>query len=130
MNLSLNILILDSWVLDTICDSQLCKSLQDLQKIKNLNKDDFELFGASGESIQAEAIGTKILKLPLKKVLKLKTCYYIPNIVRNIIFVLLLLEQDFKIITKNNGYSIYFFNKYYGSTFIFHLMIMCFILII
>ena len=55
------------------------------------------------------------MKLPSDKVLKLKTCYYIFDIVRNIIFVPLLLEQSFEIIAKNNGY---FSNEYYGSTFI------------
>ena len=70
------------------------------------------------ESIQIEAIGTRVLKLPSSKVLKLKICYYIFDIVRNIISVPLLLEQSFKIIVKNNGCSIYFFNEYYESIFI------------
>ena len=102
----------------TACGSHLCKSLQDLQKIRNLNKGDFELFSASGESIQVEAVGTKVLKLPSKKILKLKTCYYIPNIIINIISIPLLLKQGFEIIVKNNGCSIYFCNEYYASTFI------------
>ena len=50
--------------------------------------------------------------------MKLKTCYYISNIVRNNIFVPLLLKQDFEKITKNNVCSIYFSNEYFGSTFI------------
>ena len=58
------------------------------------------------------------MKLPSGKVLELKIYYYIPNIVRNIIFVSLLLEQDFEINAKNNGCSIYFSNEYYESTFI------------
>ena len=86
-NLLLNTSFSDSWVLDTACSSHLCKMLQGLQKIKSLNKDDFELFDTIGESIQAKAIGNKILKLPLGKVLELKTYYYISNIVRNIISV-------------------------------------------
>ena len=92
--------------------------LQGLQEIRNLNKCDFELVDASGESIQAEAIGTRVLKLSSKKILKLKTYYYILNIDRNIISVPLLLKQDFEIITKSNSCSIYFSNEYYGSTFI------------
>ena len=118
INLSLSTLFSDSWILDITCGLYLCKSLQGLQKVRNLNKCDFELFDASGESIQVEAVETKILKLPSDKVLKLKIYYYIPDIVRNIISVPLLLEQSFEIIIKNNGCSIYFFNKYYGSTFI------------
>ena len=118
INLLLSTSISDSWILDTACGSHLCKSLQDLQKIKSLNKGDFELFGASGESIQVEAVGIKILKLPSDKVLELKIYYYFCNIVRNIILVPLLLEQGFEINVKNNGCSIYFSNKYYKSIFI------------
>ena len=104
--------------MDTICGSHLYKLLQDLQKIWNLNKDNFELFGASRESIQAEVVRIRILKLPSNKILELKTCYYILNIVRNIISIPLLLEQSFEIKVKNNGCSIYFFNEYYESAFI------------
>ena len=50
-NLLLSILFLDFWILDTTCGSHLYKSLQELQKIKSLNKNNFELFGASEESI-------------------------------------------------------------------------------
>ena len=61
---------------------------------------------------------TKILKLSSNKVLKLKICYYIFDIVRNIISISLLLEPGFEIITKNNDCSIYFSNESYGNTFI------------
>ena len=74
-NLSLSTLFSDSWVLDTTCGSHFYKSLQSLQKIKSLNKNDFELFDASGEFIQAEAIGTKILKLPSGKILELELLF-------------------------------------------------------
>ena len=50
--------------------------------------------------------------------MKLKICYYIPNVVRNIISVLLLLEQGFEIKAKNNDCSIHFSNKFYGNTYI------------
>ena len=55
------------------------------------------LFGASEESIKAEAIGTILLKLPSNKILKLKDCYYMPNIVKNIISIPILLEHSFEI---------------------------------
>ena len=76
------------------------------------------LFGASGESIQAEVKRTKILKLPSNKILKLKIYYYILKIIKNIISVPLLLKQGFEIKAKNNGCSIYFSNKFYENTFI------------
>ena len=83
-----------------------------------MKKGNLELYGASRETIYAEAIGTYMMLFPLGKILKLKDCYYISNIVRNIISIPLLLEQSFEIIIKNNGYSMYFSNKYYGSAFI------------
>ena len=58
------------------------------------------------------------MKLPSDKVLELKICYYIPNIVRNIISISLLLEEDFEINVKDNGYSIYFSNEYYGNAYV------------
>ena len=117
-NFLLSTSISDSQILDTAYGSHHCKLLQDLQKIKNLNKNAFELFGASGESIQTEAVKIRILKLPSGKILELKICYYIFNIVKNIISVLLLLEQDFEIKTKNNGCSIYFSNEFYENAYI------------
>ena len=83
-----------------------------------LKKGDFELYDAGGESIQAEAVGTYMLKLPSGKILELENCYYMPKIIRNIISVSLLLEQGFEIKAKNNGCSLYFSNEYYGSAFI------------
>ena len=88
-----------------------------LHEVKNLNKGDFKLFDTSRDFIQIEVVGIRFLKLPSNKVLELKICYYIFNIVRNIISVPLLLKQDFKIIAKNNDCSIFFSNEYYGSAF-------------
>ena len=55
-----------------------------------------------------------MLLLPLDKILELKDCYYIPNIVRNIISVPLLLKQGFEINIENNGCSIYLSNNLFG----------------
>ena len=76
------------------------------------------LFDASGKSIQIKAVGTTVLKLPSDKVLELMDYYYIPNIVRNIISIPMLLEQDFEIRRKGNSCSIYFFNECYENIFI------------
>ena len=81
-----------------------------------------------------KALGTMQLKLPSSKILRLKDDYYIPNIVRNIIFVPMLLEHDFEIKEKGNNCSIYLSNEFYGNALIMifyfcHLMIMFFMLI-
>ena len=106
----------DSWKLDTACISHICKLLQGLQNIRVLKKGDFELYGAGGESIQAEAVWTYILKLPFGKILELKNYYYMPKIIRNIISVSLLLQRDYEINGKSNSCSISFSNKiiYHG----------------
>ena len=49
--LSLSFLNSNSWVLDTVCGSHICKSLHGLQNIRVLKKDDFKLYGTGGESI-------------------------------------------------------------------------------
>ena len=90
--LSLSFSNSDSWVLDTIYGSHICKSLQGLQKIRVLKKGDFELNGAGGESIQEEAVGIYILKLLSEKILELKKYYYMFKFIRNIISVPLLLQ--------------------------------------
>ena len=105
-----------SMILDTACDSHIRKSLQGLQNIRVLKKGDFELYGAGGKSIQAEAIGTYMLKLPSEKILELENYYYMPKIIKNIISIPLLLQRDYKINKKSNSCSISFFNKifYHG----------------
>ena len=124
----------DSWVLDTACGSHIYKSLQGLQNIRVLKKDDFELYSAEGESIQVETVGTYMSKLPFRKILELENCYYMSKIIRNIISVLLLLQRDFKINEKSNSCSIFLKIKFFIMAlliivFWFYLMIIFFILI-
>ena len=76
-----------------------------------MKEDNFELNSNGGESIQAEAVGTYILKLPFGKILELKDYYYIPKIIRNIISIPLLLEQGYVMDVTSNGCSIKFSNE-------------------
>ena len=113
-NLSLSTSISNSWVLDTACGSHICNSLQGLHKIRRLKKGDFKLHGASGEIIHAEAVGTYLLLLPSGDVIKLEECFYVPDIIRNIISIPLLLQQGYEISVKSNGCSILYNNKIFG----------------
>ena len=106
------------WILDTICRSYICNSLQRLQNIKDLKRGDLELYGASGESISIEAVKICMLDLSSNKILELKDCYYIPKVIRNIISIPLLLKQGYEIKLMENGYSIFFSNEFYGSGYI------------
>ena len=54
----------DTWVLDTVNESYIYNLLQRLQNIKGLKIGDLELYGASGESISAEAVEIYMLNLP------------------------------------------------------------------
>ena len=105
----------NSWVLDTTCGSHICNSLQGLHQIRNLKKDDFKLYGASGEAIYAKVMDAYILLLPLDNMIKLEECYYIPNIIRNIISIPLLLQQGYEISVKSNGCSILYDNKIFEN---------------
>ena len=81
--------------------------------IRVLRKGNFELYDAGGESIQAEALGTYMLKSPFGKILELENYYYMAKIIRNIISIPLLLQQDFEINEKSNSCSIFFLIKFF-----------------
>ena len=85
---SLSDLDSDTWVLDTAYRSHIYNSLQRLQNIKSLKRDNLELYGTSGESISVEAIGTYILELPSSKILELKNCYYMPKVIKKLFLYL------------------------------------------
>ena len=97
--------------MDTACGYNIYKSLQGLQTLRVLQEGDFELYGAGGESIQVEVVGTYILKLPSEKFLELRDCYYMPKIIKNIISVPLLLKQGYIMNVMSNGCSISFSNE-------------------
>ena len=79
----------------------------------------------SGEPIQAEAIGTYLLLLPSGNILELKDCYYVPNIIKNIISIPLLLKQGYEINISSHGCSIFFSKKFFGcGTFVNGLLIL------
>ena len=109
--LTLNSSVSNTWVLDTACGYHICKFLQGLHKLKVLKEGDFNLYGAGGDIIQAEAVGTYILKLPLGKVLELDNCYYMPKIIRNIVSIPLLLKQGYVMDVKSTGCSIMLSNE-------------------
>ena len=109
--LTLNSSVSNTWVLDTACDYHICKFLQGLHKLKVLKEGDFNLYGAGGDIIQAEAVGTYILKLPSGKVLELDNCYYMPKIIRNIVSIPLLLKQGYVMDVTSTGCSIMLSNE-------------------
>ncbi|KAK8555198.1 hypothetical protein V6N12_009351 [Hibiscus sabdariffa] len=104
-----------SWVLDTGCGSHICTSVQGLHMRRNLAKGDVDLRVGNGARVAALAVGTYVLSLPSGLVLNLENCYFVPSLTKNIIYVSCLDKIGFEIIIKNNCFSFYLNNLFYGS---------------
>ena len=70
------------------------------------------LYRANGESIQAEVVGTSYLSVSTGKTIVLRGCYYMSNIIRNIISVSMLLKLGYEIKVKSNSFSIFLSNEF------------------
>ncbi|GAV69848.1 zf-CCHC domain-containing protein/UBN2_2 domain-containing protein [Cephalotus follicularis] len=85
LNLALN--SSSSWVLDTGYGTNLCNLLQGLRKVRKLGAGDLDLRLGDGSRIIAQAVGICDVNLCNGYVLALDPCYFVMNIVRNIISV-------------------------------------------
>ena len=68
----------------------------------------------NGQQVAALAVGTYDLALPSGLILELNNCYYVPAVSRNIISVSSLDLDGFHFIIKNNNFSIYRVDIFYG----------------
>ncbi|KAJ9557822.1 hypothetical protein OSB04_012436 [Centaurea solstitialis] len=100
----------ESWVIDTGSGNHICNHLQRFTRRKTLRKDRSNLRVGEGTPLIAEAVGSYSLSLPSGLVLELDNCYYIPNMIKNVLSFDLLVDQgfyykyDYKMISvfKNN----------------------------
>ncbi|KAJ9542825.1 hypothetical protein OSB04_029331 [Centaurea solstitialis] len=100
----------ESWVIDTGSGNHICNHLQGFTRRKTLRKDRSNLRVGEGTPLIAEAVGSYSLSLPSGLVLELENCYYIPNMIKNVLSFDLLVDQgfyykyDYKMISvfKNN----------------------------
>ncbi|KAJ9553519.1 hypothetical protein OSB04_017564 [Centaurea solstitialis] len=100
----------ESWVIDTGSGNHICNHLQGFTRRKTLRKDRSNLRVGEGTPLIAEAVGSYSLSLPSGLVLELDNCYYIPNMIKNVLSFDLLVDQcfyykyDYKMISvfKNN----------------------------
>ncbi|KAL0394409.1 UNVERIFIED_CONTAM: hypothetical protein Slati_4407100 [Sesamum latifolium] len=76
----------DSWVLDTGCGAHICNDLQVLKKNRKLSRDEVVL--KLGDGCCAEAVGIVHLVVSDQVRIELKDCYYVPSMIKNIIFIL------------------------------------------
>ncbi|KAL0458358.1 UNVERIFIED_CONTAM: Copia protein [Sesamum latifolium] len=79
-----------SWVLDTGCGAHICNDLQVLQRSRKLSKDEVVLKLGDGKVVTAEAVGTVNLVISDRVRLELKDCYFVPSMIKTIIFIPLL----------------------------------------
>ncbi|KAJ9559858.1 hypothetical protein OSB04_005018 [Centaurea solstitialis] len=83
----------ESWVIDTGSGNHICNHLQGFTRRKTLRKDRSNLRVGEGTSLIAEAVGSYSLSLPSGLVLELDNCYYIPNMIQNVLSFDLLVDQ-------------------------------------
>ena len=79
-----------TWVLDTGSGSHICNHLQGLRRSRRLMKDEMTLRMGNGAPVAASAVGDYHLALPGGKFLILYGCYYVPDMLCNIISVSIL----------------------------------------
>ncbi|KAJ9546964.1 hypothetical protein OSB04_019507 [Centaurea solstitialis] len=73
--------------------NHICNHLQGFTGRKTLRKDRSNLRVGEGTPLIAEAVGSYSLSLPLGLVLELDNCYYIPNMIKNVLSFDLLVDQ-------------------------------------
>ncbi|KAK4409340.1 Copia protein [Sesamum angolense] len=91
-----------SWVLDTGCGAHICKDLQMLQKRRKLSKDEVVLRLSDDKAVAAEAVGIINLVISDRVMLELKNCYFVPSMIKNIIFIPLLDNDGFEFLINKN----------------------------
>ena len=96
-----------SWVLDTRCTSHIYNNLQVLKNRRMLNKNEVELCLRNGAKVAAIAMGSVDLKTTSGGNIPLERCYFVPNIIKNIIFISYLAKIGFKLVIENNSCLLY-----------------------
>ena len=104
-----------SWVLDTGCGSHIYVNVQGLRCSRSLTKGEVDLRVGNGARVAVLAVGVYDLTLPSGLLFQLKNCYYVPAVSRNIISVSCLDVDGFHFIIKNNIFSIYNADIFYGN---------------
>ncbi|KAJ9553643.1 hypothetical protein OSB04_017688 [Centaurea solstitialis] len=102
----------ESWVIDTGSGNHICNHLQGFTRRKTLRKDRSNLRVGEG-TLLAEAVGSYSLSLPSGLVLELDNCYYIPNMIKNVLSFDLLVDQGFYYKYDYKMFSVFKDNIFY-----------------
>ena len=103
-----------SWVFDTGSVAHICNSIQGLQKVRKLAKNEVVMRVGNGAGIAAQAVGIMPLRLPSGFILELNNCYFVPGLCRNIISGSCLVHDGYSYKSENNGCSLYCKDMFYG----------------
>ncbi|KAJ9556327.1 LOW QUALITY PROTEIN: hypothetical protein OSB04_010941 [Centaurea solstitialis] len=103
----------ESWVIDTGSGNHICNHLQGFTRRKTLRKDRSNLRVGEGTPLIAEAVGSYSLSLPSGLVLELDNCYYIPNMIKNVLSFDLLVDQGFYYKYDYKMFSVFKDNIFY-----------------
>ncbi|KAJ9561157.1 hypothetical protein OSB04_006317 [Centaurea solstitialis] len=103
----------ESWVIDTGSGNHICNHLQGFTRRKTLRKDRSNLRVGEGTPLIAEAVGSYSLSLPSGLVLELNNCYYIPNMIKNVLSFDLLVDQGFYYKYSYKMFSVFKDNIFY-----------------
>src|SRR6266536_3387448 len=103
-----------SWVFDTGSVAHICNSIQGLQKVRRLAKNEVVMRVGNGAGIAAQSVGIMPLRLPSGFILELTNCYFVPALCRNIISGSCLVRDGYSYKSENNGCSLYCKDMFYG----------------
>lgn len=94
-------------IIDSGASRHVCHTLQGLANHQKLSRREIVLRVRNGFQIFASAVGTFLLKLPQGETLDLKDCLYFASYIKNLIFVLALVKEDFSLTFNKMGCSLH-----------------------
>jgi hypothetical protein len=103
-------------VLDTGSCAHICSNVQALKNKRLLGKGEMQLRVGNGASVATVAIGDLDLHLPSGLILELSSVYFVHSISKNIISVSCMDIDDFTFSIKDQYFSFYRDDIFYGSS--------------
>ncbi|KAL0305048.1 UNVERIFIED_CONTAM: hypothetical protein Scaly_2999100 [Sesamum calycinum] len=101
-----------SWILDG-CGAHICNNLQVLGRSRKLSKDEMILRLGDRKAVVAEAVGSLNLVIDDHIRIELKDCYSVPSMIKNIISIPILDNNDYAFKINKNGFYLMIDDNYH-----------------
>ena len=88
----------NTWVLDTNSAYHICNSLQVLARPRRLERGEMDIKMGNGAKVAVVAISKVALHLPGGAIIALDVCYFVSSIIKNIISILCLIVNGYKLV--------------------------------